>query len=303
MKHLVEWLLTFNIFISVALPQIDFDLPDDSASFGILISDYLTGEFEEGTILNFPICISCDGTGFPFDIYFQPPGDFGSIQFNYTETGDTVFYATIIWSGQGQIYYPHSFFPEDSFYVETENSMDVPIDYWDIDGNSTNDDSLIYYAQQAYENIRKLTLVHLLTENPNQTLIRAYFYPPAVGEPDLTVTKWVFFLFRNPEVMSVENGSNILGEDASISAVYPNPFNPVTTIKYDLPVASEISLVIYNIVGQEVKRLIGETQKAGVHTIKWYGTNNVNAPVSSGIYLVSLITPKRVYSQKLVFMK
>ena len=43
MKQLVEWLLTFNIFISVALPQINFDLPDDSASFGILISDYLTG--------------------------------------------------------------------------------------------------------------------------------------------------------------------------------------------------------------------------------------------------------------------
>ena len=109
MKHLVEWLLTFNIFISVALPQINFDLPDDSASFGILISDYLTGEFEEGTTLNFPICIPCDNSGFPFDIFYQSPGDFGWIQFNYSETGDTVSMQPLFGWDRGKSIFPTVF--------------------------------------------------------------------------------------------------------------------------------------------------------------------------------------------------
>ncbi len=60
MNHFVKWLITINIFISFVLPQINFDLPKDSASFGILICDYETSEFEEGTVLNFPICLPMD---------------------------------------------------------------------------------------------------------------------------------------------------------------------------------------------------------------------------------------------------
>ncbi len=298
MKQLVEWLLTFNIFISVALPQINFDLPDDSASFGILISDYLTGEFEEGTTLNFPICIPCDNSGFPFDIFYQSPGDFGWIQFNYSETGDTVFYATIIWMGQGQIYFPHSFFPADSFFVETENSNDIPIEYWNESGNSTNDDSLIYYAQQAYEHIRKLTLVHQLTENPNQTLIRAYFYPPTVGMTDLTVAKWVFFLFRNPEVISAKNEANIFVENASISAVYPNPFNPTTTIRFSVAARHSSLIQIIDVTGRLVETLINEEIFAGEYEVVW---NAGNQP--SGVYFVRLQSGEFVEKQKVVLMK
>ncbi|HDY75232.1 MAG TPA: hypothetical protein ENH49_01780, partial [Candidatus Marinimicrobia bacterium] len=122
MKHLMKWLLTTNIFISVVLPQNDFFLPDDSASFGIFICDFETGVFEEGTVLNVPLCTECDFNSFPFDVIFLEPGDFGSIQFNYSSTGDTVFYATIIWMALGEIIYPDTFFHADSFSIEFDNA-------------------------------------------------------------------------------------------------------------------------------------------------------------------------------------
>ena len=69
MHHIAKWFLAIGIYNSVSFAQINFDLPDDSASFGILINDYMTGEFEEGTVLNVPICLPCDNSDFPFDTH------------------------------------------------------------------------------------------------------------------------------------------------------------------------------------------------------------------------------------------
>ena len=71
-----NYLYTF-LFLSILYSQPIFDLLDDSASFGILICDYETSVFEEGTVLNVPLCNGCDSTGFPFEMFYQPPGDFG----------------------------------------------------------------------------------------------------------------------------------------------------------------------------------------------------------------------------------
>jgi hypothetical protein len=69
---------------------------------------------------------------------------------------------------------------------------------------------------------------------------------------------------------------------------YPNPFNAGTTIKYGLPAESRVMLRIYNILGQEVRRLVDETQLEGYRTAKWDGRNNVGVPVASGVYLYRL---------------
>jgi tetratricopeptide (TPR) repeat protein len=66
---------------------------------------------------------------------------------------------------------------------------------------------------------------------------------------------------------------------------YPNPFNPTTTISYNLPRMSDVELKIYDILGHEVKSFFISSQSAGTQNIVWNGTNNVNEQVSSGIYL------------------
>jgi len=64
---------------------------------------------------------------------------------------------------------------------------------------------------------------------------------------------------------------------------YPNPFNPVTTIKFQLPKASNVTLVIYNIQGQEVARLVDDYVGAGYHSVNWDASN-----AASGIYIYRL---------------
>ncbi len=97
--------------------------------------------------------------------------------------------------------------------------------------------------------------------------------------------------------------AEIIPTNFALHPAFPNPFNPVTTIKYELPRDSEINLTVYNIMGQEVNSLINTTKQAGVHTVKWNGTNRHNEPVSSGMYLVRITTQNNFQTQKLVLIK
>ncbi|NIR70305.1 T9SS type A sorting domain-containing protein, partial [candidate division KSB1 bacterium] len=69
---------------------------------------------------------------------------------------------------------------------------------------------------------------------------------------------------------------------------YPNPFNPTTTITYGLPVDAKVSIKIFNILGQLVKTLVDENQKAGIKSVTWQGTNDAGRSVASGVYLYQM---------------
>jgi hypothetical protein len=65
---------------------------------------------------------------------------------------------------------------------------------------------------------------------------------------------------------------------------YPNPFNPTTTIQYQLPVQSKVTIKIYNILGQEIRNLVEEVRPAGAHAAVWDGTNRTGTAVATGVY-------------------
>ena len=69
---------------------------------------------------------------------------------------------------------------------------------------------------------------------------------------------------------------------------YPNPFNPATTIKYALPEASDVTLEIYNVVGQVVRTLVADHQNAGRYVVQWDASNDSGHSLSSGIYFYRL---------------
>ncbi|MFZ5517960.1 MAG: LamG-like jellyroll fold domain-containing protein [Candidatus Zhuqueibacterota bacterium] len=69
---------------------------------------------------------------------------------------------------------------------------------------------------------------------------------------------------------------------------YPNPFNPETTIRFDLPLASDVAIHIYNIAGAKVRTLLVSPEQAGIHSIVWDGKNDAGVVVSSGVYLCEL---------------
>ena len=88
-----------------------------------------------------------------------------------------------------------------------------------------------------------------------------------------------------------------------LKANYPNPFNPSTNIEYSLKNTSEVSLVIYNLLGEKVRTLVNETQAADRYRITWDGTNDIGLKVASGIYMYKLIAGNFTDSQKMILMK
>jgi len=84
---------------------------------------------------------------------------------------------------------------------------------------------------------------------------------------------------------------------------FPNPFNPETTIGYNLAESADVSLHIYNVVGQVVRTLVAEPQSAGRYQVRWNGMDDRGVPVSSGIYFYQVSAGKFQDVRKLMLLK
>jgi hypothetical protein len=100
------------------------------------------------------------------------------------------------------------------------------------------------------------------------------------------------------DVMKVDETKGKLPTEFSLSQNYPNPFNPSTTINYQLPTFSFVSLKVYDILGREVATLVNEEKKAGYYSVEF----NANK-LSSGIYFYRMQAGKYVETKKLLLMK
>jgi len=89
-------------------------------------------------------------------------------------------------------------------------------------------------------------------------------------------------------VTGTNTQNNITGLDTKLLGNYPNPFNPETTIKYNLKNNSDVTLIIYNTKGQLVRSLVRSSQIAGIHNTIWNGRDMNGRNVSSGIYFSTL---------------
>ena len=92
-------------------------------------------------------------------------------------------------------------------------------------------------------------------------------------------------------------------EDFSLSQNYPNPFNPLTRIDFTLPRSGDVSIVIYNLKGQQVKTLVAEKMKYGFHTITWNGLDQFGRSVSSGVYFSEMRARGFRQTKKMLLLK
>ena len=83
----------------------------------------------------------------------------------------------------------------------------------------------------------------------------------------------------------------------------PNPFNPETTIRYDLPGARAVRLSLYNLSGQLIRTLVDGERAAGHHTVVWDGRDDAGRAVASGTYLYRLQAETRVETRKLLLLR
>ena len=89
----------------------------------------------------------------------------------------------------------------------------------------------------------------------------------------------------------------------SLGQNYPNPFNPITKIDFALPKTGEVSLVIYNLMGQEIKTLISDNMQYGFHTATWNGIDQFGRTVSSGVYFSELRAKGFRQTKKMLLIK
>jgi hypothetical protein len=132
----------------------------------------------------------------------------------------------------------------------------------------------------------------------------------ALGQTMTTIAK-ILDMYNNklltPECLyepeMAENELNETGEEGLVLGNYPNPFNPITQIRFSIPENNFVSLKVYNSVGQLVRTLVNENLNKGFHNYEWNATDDSGNKLSSGIYLYRLQAGELVQTHKMILMK
>ncbi|MCK5737888.1 T9SS type A sorting domain-containing protein, partial [bacterium] len=101
----------------------------------------------------------------------------------------------------------------------------------------------------------------------------------------------------------VEIPEDQLLTELELAAIYPNPFNPITMVRYVLPKSTLVTIQIFDIAGRRVKSLASGHQAAGAHQVTWQATDDQGHRVSTGIYLCRMVAGDEVRHRKMVFAK
>ena len=111
-------------------------------------------------------------------------------------------------------------------------------------------------------------------------------------------------LYGDTTVVSVNNKEDILPLSIKLNQNYPNPFNPSTTISFELSGRTNISLIVYDVLGKEIYRLIDYREfNAGEYSVVWNGLRKDGNMAASGIYFYRLLTDKQSLSCSMILLK
>lgn len=111
-----------------------------------------------------------------------------------------------------------------------------------------------------------------------------------------------------PVTIFIQSSSGLEAEGTlprrlALHANYPNPFNPVTEVAFDLPASGRVRLAVYNILGQEVRTLADAPLTPGTYRFEWDGRNDAGMEVGSGVYLYRLSFNRQVLTRKMTLIR
>ncbi len=132
---------------------------------------------------------------------------------------------------------------------------------------------------------------------------RVYVWQVSVSDGDYLIRSTRSFRLHVASTVNVAEGAGELPREYRLYPNHPNPFNPETKITYDLPARAEVSLTIYDLLGQPVKELARGVQSAGKHVAVWNGKNEAAQPVRSGVYIYRLQTGEHTMRRRLLLLQ
>ncbi|OGU30182.1 MAG: hypothetical protein A2057_05805 [Ignavibacteria bacterium GWA2_35_9] len=190
----------------------------------------------------------------------------------------------------------------DSMYSKSQSYLGYNIEI-------TLKDTIIFYSllfdgPPLYFSIEPNDSAVLLFERPYCSICKPNidFADTLVVHSNAISINYVYIYVEGDGSTDV-NDEQILLKDFVLYQNYPNPFNPTTKIDYYIPKTSFVSLIIYDLMGREIKKLIEQEQFSGKHSVIWNGTNEENSKVSSSIYFYKMETAENKIIRKMLLLK
>ena len=239
------------------------------------------------------------------EIYIGGGADYNIIQMKYKGTGnilDKGSYAnTVVYPGDKARY--HVFAIYDSLGLKRDTiATDSPFltgmfPGGDMDGDGKKELAISY---QSIKDSIPYTYYHWDT-----TLIIGSWKQDSVRKVlNTNVINVRVLEYQGTTGFKEETYAFVGPDDYMLDQNYPNPFNPSTTIRFSLPVDKKVSLTVYDMLGKEVKTLLGNQDLAkGSHTAIWDATNSAGNPVASGSYVYTLKYGNFSKSQKMMLVR
>ncbi|MDP6533503.1 MAG: T9SS type A sorting domain-containing protein [Candidatus Marinimicrobia bacterium] len=108
----------------------------------------------------------------------------------------------------------------------------------------------------------------------------------------------------NPENQQLGTDDGLFALEFKLSASnYPNPFNPVTTISYTVPVEGHVNITVFDMLGNQINTLASGFHSSGIHSVTWNATDNNGKPVSTGMYFYIIQAGNTTVREKMIFLK
>ncbi len=192
---------------------------------------------------------------------------------------------------------PEIFFTTSGYWVVEWRQAQV------LSGNPEDDD---FVPEMEGKIPRDLILANTIPEFTNWSdglLSIAYYNDNEYGFDDDSGGTIEYMSIQADCERPIETrNADVTPPQASISC-FPNPFNPATTIRYNLPEDSPVNISIFNVKGQIVRRLVDEHQTAGNRSMEWNGKDDYQKNVSSGVYMIRMRTNGIEKTQKVMLLK
>jgi hypothetical protein len=170
-------------------------------------------------------------------------------------------------------------------------------------------DSLVPPLQTNYVRLRAMDLRFVAAPNaaPQFVIVDTVYDPRNMsvqfGGPrgDWDLTPGGYFRYGTTGIGDGQSAS--LPTEFGLKQNYPNPFNPETNIQFMVPKASNVSIEIFNILGQRVKSLVSESKEAGVYSVRWDGANEDGQNVPSGVYFYKMVAGDFAQTNKMIMLR
>ena len=184
-------------------------------------------------------------------------------------------------------------------------SLKDDVQIWDGEVHSsgmTEPTGLSWFVEQALPGNISVILVDLSTRT-QVDMIRESQY--SLGLLDERYARQIKIVAGDPEqvALTIADILSLIPAELSLDGNYPNPFNPVTTIRFGLPQPRKVRITVINLLGQEIIELVNGWRDIGRHEVQWQGQDHHGRPVSSGMYFTVLSDGHKTIVQKMLLLK